>query len=94
MTQRNHTPGPWDAVAFRGCNPTEKYAIGPTVLERTADAYGEANARLISASPELLEELSESTDMLERILESKDWGAIEEQIRDNRAAIAKATGEQ
>lgn len=53
-----------------------------------------ANARLISAAPDLLEQLQESTNMLIRIVESQDWGAIEDQIKDNQQAIEKALGSQ
>ncbi len=52
----------------------------------------EANARLISAAPDLLDALKEAADMLARIATGQDWGAIEQMEQDARAAIAKAEG--
>lgn len=85
------TPGPWEYKKF---NLQEKYAVGPDVSKRTADAYGLANARLIAAAPDLLEALKELVSIV----------AIHQNATENRfawaemqlagEAIAKATGSQ
>ena len=66
-----HTPGPWRTI--ESTNTTMRTVVGPDFpgqgyiadvnLCRTNDAQdvdGEANARLIAAAPELLEELKET----------------------------------
>lgn len=96
MTNTQHTPGPW--VMSRNHVPHLGFMIGAPVsatLPAHADrhighVYGEANARLIAAAPEMLE-----------ALEHIEWavtgfGDFESQypeaIAAVRAAITKATG--
>jgi hypothetical protein len=105
-----HTLGPWktDDIESGDCNRyvlagnheeaqiiariTLKTFVGPTQSE------SEANARLIAAAPELLEALR---NILMHIGKGRENG-VEwvcepihcDEIKDARAAIAKATGEQ
>jgi len=109
MTANKHTPGPWvvtphpepgvDVFAVGELMGGEEfqYGLSHTVCYQNA----EANARLISAAPEMLE-------ALERIARPHDCGckpctstcrnqialeiAVEEMQDVARAAIAKATG--
>lgn len=94
----NHTPGPW--YALRGQrNISIRHKTGDKLLPMVNVAsvrgyfptdcpYGssEANARLITAAPELLE-------ALQLLLEQDDNGEDEIWVRNKaRDAIAKATG--
>jgi hypothetical protein len=79
-----HTPGPW--TAKEGIGGWQQFGSGGAAPVRV---YDEANARLISASPDLLavlEELQSLEDYCGRVP-----GAIADKID---AAIAKATGEE
>lgn len=101
MSAAQHTPGPWevdlcDNGAFAVYVPPAVDMGWTTVItsrgqlpDRAAESH--ANARLITAAPELLEALmrllSENDKMTQRI---NLLGACEQA----RAAIAKATGQQ
>ncbi|WP_153570553.1 hypothetical protein [Pseudomonas paraeruginosa] len=78
----SHTPGPWKIV--RSPHGITIFEIGPCKPDEYAGAVwlsvSEADARLISAAPEMLE-------ALQRIARSSDWGVT--QIA--KDAIAKAT---
>ncbi|WVH13932.1 hypothetical protein CASP1_00009 [Alcaligenes phage CASP1] len=94
MSEYKHTAGPWTdgksiPITAKSC---EENGFSFVYVNRDDKTEQEANARLISAAPELLHRLQEPMEMLECIAEGKEWGAIEDQINDNRAAIAKATG--
>lgn len=45
--------------------------------------------KLLDERDTLREALKESTELLERIAQGKDWGAIEEYIQDNHEALGK-----
>ena len=85
-----HTPGPWRLDRARALIPLDKHTW--------AEAYGgtEANARLIAASPELLDALeamlshTAELDPMQGYWPEKDVSAVKQA----RAAIAKATGTQ
>jgi len=89
MTQiYEHTPGPWDAKDWRVC-----HSIGGDIgvicdtasNAKTRTLENRANARLISAAPELLE-------ACEAMLDGYEAG---KQIRELcRVAIAKAKGSE
>jgi hypothetical protein len=87
MTTAKHTPGPWlvareDARRFRVTNEAGDLPSNDESI---------LNARLIAASPELLEALQRALDELVGGREAKDRdGAIQQ----SRAAIAKAKGEK
>lgn len=112
MTTSN-TPGPWFThregwstiyveARIGGGLIQEVAACGPT---NAGSEQQEANARLISAAPELLEALKESLAALEWVVEQGGGPACEHEggivcfckennaINSARAAIAKATGE-
>jgi hypothetical protein len=102
----NHTPGPWEVERARnglpyrivapGGDDGKPGAVGKHItrwgaISLPSSEEGEANARLIAASPELLriaerladdDEVPTDGDMVIAILK-----------RDAKAAIAKATGE-
>lgn len=101
MTEAKHTPGPWyvevgnDPSAWANYFP--KVVAENYIVVGTEGMYGDretdlANARLISVAPDMIKELKNSTEMLENIMNNRDWGSIEEQILDNHAIIAKAAG--
>ena len=87
-----HTPGPW-YVAELCANriKVESHQDGYVAEVWRYGADGDANARLISAAPELLEALKGLLSHLEswKILETADGD-----IARTRAAIAKAEGRQ
>lgn len=85
----SHTPGPWEA--FKG-----GYAVGSqqgtcvatlpsSSKHHPEDSEREANARLISAAPDLLSALT----ILLKMIEDGDFTTLE--LNEARAAIAKAT---
>ena len=94
-----HTPGPWVVVGrltkyvearLVGRLIQEVAACGPTMADEGYGQQQEANARLIAAAPDLLDEL----------LSVLDWAVTEraplrkQEIESIRKVIAKATGEQ
>ena len=96
-----HTPGPWIVDRdMRGIGNAP--VIGVVTSDHRAVAncgtYGEANARLIAAAPELLAALRELADIGEAgVIERREtgkptWGALDAIQTIARAAIAKATG--
>lgn len=95
----NHTPGPW----YLG-NGATICAVNHghiTTVMGNLNETGKANARLISAAPDLLKELIFSTTIMQRMVDfARKHGAeihqadqMQLQILDNRAAIARARGE-
>lgn len=102
----NHTPGPWDVseninnrlktdVTARG---GEDWLADCGTLNGLGAEVCTANARLMSASPDLMEALEKSRDLLCALLV---WGkyqhgplpfqaAIEQAIKDGYAALQKA----
>lgn len=93
MTQTKHTPGPWHVVPYGDGNalvictePDGNWRI--CFLATPGDSSGawetiNADARLISAAPEMLEALKQARDLFE------DDEGISRVID---AAISKATG--
>jgi hypothetical protein len=107
MTERKHTPGPWeayDAAAYGtlitcGSLTGQGHRIAYVHLYRdlSVETYA-ANARLIAAAPELLEALEAVLYWAELIAgdtTDKEAAANEEaSIALARAAITKATGDK
>ena len=88
MTQIKHTPGPWAHINPDGFTVRHPQVYSDTGPVCNATWLGDvridelrANARLISAAPELLEALQEAALWVDGELKTKV-----------RAAIAKATG--
>lgn len=84
-----HTPGPWKAIGTRVYFPNLSggFDISKCPLP-------EENARLIAASPELLEALQEAIELIE-CLDGRDNSCDPmSDLSDLKAAIHKATGEQ
>jgi len=104
MADVKHTRGPWTHAGQGNItgveNDPKNGCIGPVdvccVYLRTVKGRSEANARLISAAPDLLESLRAFVspwdgDSVEEI-ESQSGLATSVRIEQARAAIAKATG--
>ncbi len=101
MQEAQHTPDPWQATK----NPTGGFIIsaGDLILAwmpGKTEAQ-KSNAKLIAAAPELLERLQLTTDSLEIILQftgnaiaGEKRKLIEQRIKDNYAAIAKAVASE
>lgn len=101
-----HTPGPWHVVAPNGDNMIRVHTPYKTTNEQNvpictliADSResvdSKANARLIAASPMLLEVCKMMLERLEDSKTAKLWESPEEhtlEIEIYRKAIAKATG--
>lgn len=97
-----HTPGPWELSEGN----TSLWAKSPwnarvriAEIKRHSPMNGidsDANARLIAASPELLEALEKTVTWLKHLADReetvKEGGPVLETIREAREAIAKATG--
>ncbi len=100
MTQAQHTQAPWDVRAQWDGHGVDYYLLNPELDEKPmAEIY--ANARLIAAAPELLEQLEGYVDAAENQLgcwnfrNEMDDNAITEMkqsIAESRALIAKAKG--
>lgn len=95
-----HTPGPWK-FGFESVDP--EWAIvthgqGLVVANVNSDMRQEANARLISAAPELLEALVtlvQEVTVLEMFGETGSTASktnVDDAVRKARFAIAKAKG--
>ena len=102
MADVKHTPGPWRYVRANPSPTTGEHLIAgakPGYLAEVRDCGSgsvAANARLISAAPDLLESLRAFVspwdgDSVEEI-ESQSGLATSVRIEQARAAIAKATG--
>lgn len=107
--ETKHTPGPWQATrnsAFWEINPANAGDNGTpfAVADVCASAPGfpdgglqEANARLVSAAPDLLEAAKAARDVLATAIRANWEGATDDDIADHvtikrlDAAIAKAT---
>jgi hypothetical protein len=97
MSTTKHTPGPWEVDRYYwtlqrrlfGDDEPEVQIIGR--ISETEDDEREANARLIAAAPELLENAQAALAALEQ---PKTYPAdIEAAKAFLRSAIAKATGQ-
>jgi hypothetical protein len=96
-TKTQHTPGPW--ILHR---KSARIEVAIPSMPRSSYAFSlddEANARLISAAPELLKALNELLARLPVGFVSSSWGITPKTGEKNkiavdkaRAAIAKATG--
>lgn len=85
-----HTPGPWVVYkAQRRSRPAIRSAEGFYIVEHVTD---EANARLIAASPTLLDALRDLCDQAERSLDYRP--EFREALARGLAAIHHATQEQ
>ena len=97
-----HTPGKWE-VGIDGvghvrfiASKEDPYRIAEidTYDEADLDARMEANARLIAASPELLEEVKRLRKIVRDVVDLVDGGvALEFNLGETDALIAKAEGE-
>jgi hypothetical protein len=91
--QVKHTPGPWEVLEFPDCyqiNGIRDHQYDEIAETGDNTELDEANARLISAAPELLEALRGLLSHVE------SWKVVETahgDIANARAAISKATGQ-
>ena len=81
MTKAQHTPGPWETFLNDTQVGTADTAEGIAALWRDGDEQ-KANARLIAAAPELLDEL-------ERILKIADHAYSDPSLRADGARALK-----
>ena len=95
MTETKHTPGPWktrkgffsDAVEiYKPKHLMKPFIPTEIAIIRSEGPEGEANARLISAAPELLEALQAFVKYADDVNDDSP------EFDRARAAIAKATG--
>ena len=91
-----HTPGPWQ---IEDCTPGESTGLRfevstkDSVIARTTDGWKEAhaNARLIAAAPELLEQCKLFEKVLRACIMAGDSGA-ELELEKLREVLAKVDG--
>jgi hypothetical protein len=92
-----HTLGPWETfgpMRFTVYGGDPKVRIAVVDYCTGADsAEHDANARLISAAPDLLAALQYVTDMLSSSVAPDDYEPFRRCMSQARAAISKATGE-
>lgn len=92
MSTAKHTPGPWSVISEGMASPKVVDGAGFGICHTTyAPTGAEANARLISASPDLLEALKLVAPHIPGII-AMGWLSAE-QTDSIRAAIAKAEGQ-
>jgi hypothetical protein len=93
MSAAKHTPGPWqvNAGTIQAGDVRERVALGIVYLDWSEDfaEEGAANARLITAAPELLEALQLIVQW-----DAEGLALCEHHISRACAAITKATGER
>lgn len=93
-----HTPGPWTFRNGRSVHSAEKsIALCQTGLARKSVPSPDecmANARLIAAAPELLEELKRALYVLETVARNDGYDTEVGIVPTVRAVIAKATGSE
>jgi hypothetical protein len=68
MKDNKYTPGPWFAVEYAGyfnIQSQDGYGEKYNLLDREEDENAEANAKLIAASPDLLEACIEALKEME-----------------------------
>ena len=93
--QQQHTSGPWHTAGEQGVQIRSAKDQIAKVWTMRGNEW-KANARLISASPDLLDALTSLlwyVDQLEMIIYSSDDKGIHEEVEKARKAIEKATGE-
>ncbi|WP_336947251.1 hypothetical protein [Asaia sp. HN010] len=95
------TPGPWHChrnTSYWEFGSDERGQLGDVCasafngdgMEPDAEEVMEANARLISSSPQLFDALK---DLVDETADMLTWGCEPDVIRNARAALAKAKGE-
>ena len=90
--KQTHTQGPWEVSSHQTQIHSERYGLVATLEEFTEKSTTHANARLIAAAPELLEQCKLFEKCLTYLINSGDSGADLE--RDNlRAILDKVEGE-
>lgn len=93
-----HTPGPWIKTAERSISAADNTRIANVVRMEGVEFYeAEANARLIAATPDLLQSLRELHAVclgmdLENQMERPTEAEYQAAIAQAAAAIASATG--
>lgn len=93
-----HTPAPW---MLNKTDEVIQTPAGTAVCDfERAHVYGDdsdewqANARLIATSPQLLQALKESVEVLRMVpVDAPTAPEIQRQIRENEIVIAKAEGQ-
>lgn len=85
-TETKHTPGPWQVCGTEIWAGRRRITIGRGAYDEKDAAVRNANARLISASPDLLREAILAVERLTAL------GDSVENLEGLRAAIAKAEG--
>lgn len=93
MSAHRHTPGPWHIEDTNSAKLTMVVApdeagsnAGWVVIGQVGGPNKEANARMISAAPDMLDALHQARAWLE------SWASAEEQLAVINAAIVKAEG--
>jgi hypothetical protein len=77
MKDNKYTPGPWFAVEYAGyfnIQSQDGYGEKYNLLDREEDENAEANAKLIAASPDLLEALQDVMAQMSGRYEDKSCG--------------------
>ena len=87
-----HTPGPWLPLGAAVIAEAEGIHV-PAICHVNYGPANEANVRLISAAPDLLEALEAMTNEYHAVREGQGWHYELESITKARAALAKAEGE-
>jgi len=94
-SEPDHTPGPWD---IRSLDMTDYAVVGPERKVCNVAFYSKpenkANARLISAAPDLLQAAKQAEEALHHMMSANGMEPHEHECyTDLKAALAKAEGE-
>lgn len=89
--QTKHTPGPWKLVGMEIWAGSKRVTMGKGSFDESDRACRKANARLISAAPDLLEAGKNILNFLEKYPHQHSIDIIDFQNQ-LKQAIAKAEG--
>ena len=85
-----HTPGPW--ILWGNAEPSQVISADGVFVAQTLGGNDEANARLISAAPDLLVALRKAFTALELVVYKAPELGVDDAYHAVSDAIAKATG--
>lgn len=96
LVDKKFTPGPWKAELTKRGQAiwAGSYLVAIVGQCSSRPEHAQNDAALIASAPEMLEALIEMVELVKRIIQKEDWGAIEEYHDEALAVIEKALGSE